>query len=707
MLQGFHKTVTIHGITLPLSHPIYQSAATVNTLDELQSLVDQYITCSGVPNPQYASLWGSCSSGVVDKCGGDTIRSKSCQLAVRSSQCLQCFRLKKTLSSRHSKHLRRDKENLKHPEKKPFSARSHEEKYATLKTYSTQLKKLKDYKRVVQKRMAEIRRKGVRLSDDQDDYLSTVMKKKFKDLTPMQQLFWKEQTKAFNCKGPSGMRWHPMMIKLGIHLSHSCGKGYDDLIDTGLVNLPGRTTIREYTHVFEERQGIRHENLDTLMEQTEKKCPIERRYFSIIVDEMTIKENLVFNSKTGELVGFVHLEEIEAEIKRMDEDTPYHNPETATHMLTFMAKSICGGRNLKAVVAAYGTTCVTSDLLCTRAWDVVKHMEFRGLKVMCIVGDGASANRAFFQMCAEPSEKGKCGYKTVNIYSEDLRPLFFMSDVPHLIKTIRNCTCSKVRNLWKNGQDLSWKFLIELYESSKADTLRTACKLTRDHVYPNSFIKMRVCYAVQAMSSTSANALEEKNDPRMNEFIKFMRLVDSATDCLNGSRKMEANIKFKPNRAPYTDPDDPRLTEFLQDEFLHYFKDWEKDVLSRPGKFSCKQRKNMMLSEETLDGLEITIHSFAEMVPWLLRHGVQFINPRNLCQDDLELYFGKQRKRNGNNENPDMNQFLQNDTKIRVAGEICTQLKGNNVKHYRRRTKDIEVDHTPMQRAGRKRPLRQ
>ena len=32
-----------------------------------------------------------------------------------------------------------------------------------------------------------------------------------------------------------------------------------------------------------------------------------------------------------------------------------------------------------------------------------------------------------------------CPHKTVNVFSDEKSPLFFFSDVPHLIKTVRNC----------------------------------------------------------------------------------------------------------------------------------------------------------------------------------------------------------------------------------------------------------------------------
>ena len=37
------------------------------------------------------------------------------------------------------------------------------------------------------------------------------------------------------------------------------------------------------------------------------------------------------------------------------------------------------------------------------------------------------------------SEKTDVVYRTVNLYAEDERYIWFLSDAPHLMKTIRNC----------------------------------------------------------------------------------------------------------------------------------------------------------------------------------------------------------------------------------------------------------------------------
>ena len=94
---------------------------------------------------------------------------------------------------------------------------------------------------------------------------------------------------------------------------------------------------------------------------------------------------------------------------------------------------------------------ITSDQLFPLVWEAVKRLELIGLKVVFITCDGASPNRRFFQMHCE--KKNDIVYKMPNIYSEDGRFIYFFIDVPHLLKTTRNCFSqslghSNKRALW-------------------------------------------------------------------------------------------------------------------------------------------------------------------------------------------------------------------------------------------------------------------
>lgn len=96
-----------------------------------------------------------------------------------------------------------------------------------------------------------------------------------------------------------------------------------------------------------------------------------------------------------------------------------------------------------------------------------------------------------------------------------------------------------------------------------------------------------------------------------------------------------------------------------------------------------EQRKKLMLSDQTIEGLKITgkyirsiliicmnilVYSFMELVPYLLSlDGANFIMSERFNQDNVEVFFGKQRARCGRGDNPTVTQFLYNTQAIRTS----------------------------------------
>lgn len=70
-----------------------------------------------------------------------------------------------------------------------------------------------------------------------------------------------------------------------------------------------------------------------------------------------------------------------------------------------------------------------------------------GFRVMALVTDGLAANRRLFSLHDQSSEDDLV-YKVPNPHSAEERYVFFISDPPHLIKTVRNAWSSKARKLW-------------------------------------------------------------------------------------------------------------------------------------------------------------------------------------------------------------------------------------------------------------------
>lgn len=139
------------------------------------------------------------------------------------------------------------------------------------------------------------------------------------------------------------------------------------------------------------------------------------------------------------------------------------------------------------------------------------------MHVIAMVTDGFSTNRAFIRR-QKPVTKLRSGvvFDTINRAASD-RVLYFISDVPHLMKTIRNCLYnSRVdkkkgrRKMMKNGQKISWGHIIKLYEKYKDRNLRKTFKLNHMNVFPDSYGRMKVKYAAEVVSLTVAQHLEDE-----------------------------------------------------------------------------------------------------------------------------------------------------------------------------------------------------
>ena len=118
-------------------------------------------------------------------------------------------------------------------------------------------------------------------------------------------------------------------------------------------------------------------------------------------------------------------------------------------MLAFMVRGIFSG--LEFPYAHFPTKGATGEELFPIVWDGVRNLEESGLRVMVITCNGASLERKFFKIHTTSKQTGTVTYETKN--SPDGREVYFMSDVPHLMKTTCNCWSnsfghSHTRALW-------------------------------------------------------------------------------------------------------------------------------------------------------------------------------------------------------------------------------------------------------------------
>ncbi len=173
-----------------------------------------------------------------------------------------------------------------------------------------------------------IENQGVQLKGEISMNMASIMKEEHntvrKTYPPdsFQMIFWNQQKQAAE-RSPKGMRWHPLMIKWCIYLRHLSSKSYETLRESGCVSLPSQRTLRDYTNCVRASSGFSHEVDKQLMQAANiGKCPDWQRLVVILMDEMYIREGLVYNKHTGEIVGFAdlgdvnnHLVEFEKRVK--------------------------------------------------------------------------------------------------------------------------------------------------------------------------------------------------------------------------------------------------------------------------------------------------------------------------------------------------------------------------------------------------------
>ena len=70
--------------------------------------------------------------------------------------------------------------------------------------------------------------------------------------------------------------------------------------------LPSQRILRDYKNYFKLKAGINDENVCSLKEKVSSFSGVQR-YVVLVMDEMKIQSNLVFDKVPGELIRFVDL----------------------------------------------------------------------------------------------------------------------------------------------------------------------------------------------------------------------------------------------------------------------------------------------------------------------------------------------------------------------------------------------------------------
>ena len=90
------------------------------------------------------------------------------------------------------------------------------------------------------------------------------------------------------------------MICWCLYLRHLSGASYEMLRESGAIKLPSQRTLRDYTYHTKATTGFSCEVDMQLMEAAKIHMCLEReKYVVLIMDEMHVKEDIVYDKHTG------------------------------------------------------------------------------------------------------------------------------------------------------------------------------------------------------------------------------------------------------------------------------------------------------------------------------------------------------------------------------------------------------------------------
>lgn len=706
--------------------------------DTINYFVDRLVTvmnnvrkvevCSGYDEEKYRVAWSSCAYGEVDKnpyreCRyNETFRSLNCLRVVSSRKwrCVECSKLSRPLRRRT---LAAQKENCHPCTNNRFL--TEEQKLKKLMDQRHELDNAKKkIARLHTKMQVMIKRESIQVEQNMSDAFGEILRDS-DCVSPAQSIFLQQQVKASQQKNSCAMKWHPTMIRLALAIHLTSPTAYNLMRDTGMVKLPAVRTLFDYSHVNRVKEGIDKVVIEEMGEKVKKMCDelhpttknkcTFKKYHVLMADEMSISQNLVFQKSTGKLVGFTSLDDLDREVRVLEShlDNPEKELEETigTKIMVYMAKGVSNG--VKEVVATFATDKLSANQMKVWTWKVIGALERSGLPVIAFVCDGSSVNRAFIKKNkpATPHPSGVT-FDTWNKCARN-RKLFFISDVPHLLKTIRNCMLNSRwdklksrRRMVKNQQRITWDFIIKLYDLKVGKNLRKSYKLNAMNVYPDSYARMKVKTAAEPLSGTVCKDIRSQGWPDASETALFIEKVNNWFDCLNGAHTSVAKKKRNSNLESYTSVEDSRFR--LLEEFLEYLDEWQEEAEApnmscvsnndpnqsgSGGPADCDQSdiegedspedvtpaRRRQLSRETLEGIRMTTLAFKPLVTFLLEEGTVFINARVFTQDPLEQHFSKIRAGHGGSNNPNLLQCLNKIRALHTFGELgIRKRKGNS-----------------------------
>lgn len=413
----------------------------------------------------------------------------------------------------------------------------------------------------------------------------------------------------------------------------SSGFGYNLL--KRMLPLPCARTVKRELHKFKLQPGITIKNSNFM--RLKMNIKHKNKFTFLLIDEVSLRSGLSYHQPSDTVYGF-------------EDNGRERSKELVTSALCVMAVGVLEKWSypLGFYLTSKGTK---APFIVDAIKESISAVEQQGFTVLGITSDqGSNFERAFKLLGAT-----ECSPKI----SIDSRSYFVHRDPPHLLKSARNYLLNGNVRVPGFEEAASWSHIQDMYSIDVKNSMRLVPKLSQKHLLDIKHAgKMKVKLATQVLSNSVSAAIDfsvAKNllPPAASATSTYLKKFNDLFDILNSSSSKDKNPLKRPLHLQ-----SPSI-DILKDSLV-WLNDLEKANLTRKCQFIRGWRHSIAAS------LELNIALASLNFPYL--------STRNICQDGIELFFGKVRQLA---KFPDAFSFSNNFASICSASLVCAPLTGN------------------------------
>lgn len=200
--------------------------------------------------------------------------------------------------------------------------------------------------------------------------------------------------------------------------------------------------------------------------------------------------------------------------------------------------------------------------------EVIMKVSQTGVIISNLTFDGAKENLKMCEILDANLNPLDDNFKPYIISPYNDRIIYLIFDPSHMEKLMRNLLGNHRILFDENGNQIEWKYFVDLYEISKDGNLLTH-KLTRKHTKEFHRNKMNMRLAVETYSTSVADSFQILREKGHNMFINsyttemFTRRIDKMFDIFNSRDTPHTNIY----KRPLNSENKREIYEFIEESY--------------------------------------------------------------------------------------------------------------------------------------------